>query len=83
MSEVIVVGGGPIGFVSALGRTGFSKQDYTYLVHKTGERIDFSFEVLNGRTPGCISAPRRAIGSVVCFVRVTLRMSRIPSADSG
>ncbi len=95
MSEVIVVGGGPTGFVSALGlaragvrvtviesetkivdspraavyhwcvledletlgireeveRTGFSKQDYTYLVHKTGERIDFSLEVLNGHTP--------------------------------
>ena len=95
MDEVIVVGGGPTGFVTALGlaragvhvtvveselkivespraavyhwcvlddletlgmreeveRTGFSKQDYTYLVHKTGERIDFSLEVLNGRTP--------------------------------
>lgn len=32
-------------------RTGFSKQDYTYLVLKTGERIEFSLEVLNGRTP--------------------------------
>jgi 3-(3-hydroxy-phenyl)propionate hydroxylase/6-hydroxy-3-succinoylpyridine 3-monooxygenase len=32
-------------------RIGFPKQDYTYLVHKTGERIDFSLEVLNGRTP--------------------------------
>jgi 2-polyprenyl-6-methoxyphenol hydroxylase-like FAD-dependent oxidoreductase len=95
LNEVIIVGGGPTGFVSALGlaragvpitvieseakivdspraavyhwcvleglealgireeveRTGFSKQDYTYLVHKTGERIDFSLEVLNGRTP--------------------------------
>ena len=95
MSEVIVVGGGPAGFVCALGlaragvrvtviesevkivespraavyhwcvldglemlgirgeveRTGFSKQDYTYLVHKTGERIDFSLEALNGHTP--------------------------------
>ena len=95
MDEVIVVGGGPTGFVSALGlaragvrvtvieseakiidspraavyhwcvlddletlgmreeveSTGFSKQDYTYLVHKTGERIEFSLEVLNGRTP--------------------------------
>ncbi len=30
---------------------GFPKQDYTYLVHKTGERIDFSLDVLNGLTP--------------------------------
>jgi 3-(3-hydroxy-phenyl)propionate hydroxylase/6-hydroxy-3-succinoylpyridine 3-monooxygenase len=29
---------------------GFRRQDYTYLVRKTGERIDFSLEVLNGRT---------------------------------
>lgn len=95
MEDVIVIGGGPIGFISALGlaqagvrltvieseikivdspraavyhwsvieglerlgireeveRTGFPKQDYTYLVLKTGERIDFSLEVLNGLTP--------------------------------
>jgi 6-hydroxy-3-succinoylpyridine 3-monooxygenase len=95
MNDVIVVGGGPTGFVCALGLAragvgvtvieadaaivdspraavyhwcvledletlgireevesrGFSKQDYTYWVHKTGERIDFSLEVLNGRTP--------------------------------
>ena len=30
--------------------TGFPKQDYTYLVHKTGERIEFTLEVLNGLT---------------------------------
>ena len=94
MEDVIVVGGGPTGFITALGlaqagvrltvidseiriidspraavyhwsviegleklgireeveRTGFSKQDYTYLVLKTGERIEFSLEVLNGLT---------------------------------
>jgi 2-polyprenyl-6-methoxyphenol hydroxylase-like FAD-dependent oxidoreductase len=92
--EVIIVGGGPTGFVSALGlaqagirltviesepkivdspraavyhwsvlegleklglreevqRSGFSKQDYTYLVRKTGERIEFSLDVLNALT---------------------------------
>ncbi len=95
MDDVIIVGGGPTGFITALGlaqagvrltvieaeprivdspraavyhwsvveglerlgfreeveNTGFSKQDYTYLVHKTGERIDFSLDVLNGHTP--------------------------------
>ncbi len=95
MDDVIIVGGGPTGFITALGlaqagvrltvieaepsivdspraavyhwsvvegleklglraeveKAGFAKQDYTYLVHKTGERIDFSLDVLNGRTP--------------------------------
>ena len=95
MDEVIVVGGGPTGFVSALGlaqagvrltvleseptivdspraavyhwsvleglerlgvreeveKTGFAKQEYTYLVRKTGERIEFSLSVLDGYTP--------------------------------
>ena len=95
MDDVIVVGGGPTGFITALGlaqagvrltvieaepqivdspraavyhwsvvegleklrireeveKIGFPKQDYTYLVHKTGERVDFSLDVLNGRTP--------------------------------
>jgi 2-polyprenyl-6-methoxyphenol hydroxylase-like FAD-dependent oxidoreductase len=93
--EVIVVGGGPTGFLCALGlaqagirltliesepkivdspraavyhwsllpgleklglreevqRLGFPKQEYTYLVRKTGERIEFSLGVLNGLTP--------------------------------
>jgi 2-polyprenyl-6-methoxyphenol hydroxylase-like FAD-dependent oxidoreductase len=95
LDDVIIVGGGPTGFITALGlaqagvrltvieaepcivdspraavyhwsvvegleklglraevqNSGFAKQDYTYLVHKTGERIDFSLDVLNGRTP--------------------------------
>jgi 2-polyprenyl-6-methoxyphenol hydroxylase-like FAD-dependent oxidoreductase len=95
VEDVIVVGGGPTGFICALGlahaglrvtiiesdpeisdspraavyhwpiveelerlrvraeveSAGFAKQDYTYLVHKTGERIEFSLEVLNGLTP--------------------------------
>jgi 2-polyprenyl-6-methoxyphenol hydroxylase-like FAD-dependent oxidoreductase len=95
LQDVIIVGGGPTGFITALGlaragvrvsvieaepkivdspraavyhwsvvegleklgireeveKTGFPKQDYTYLVHKTGERIDFSLDVLNGLTP--------------------------------
>lgn len=94
MEDVIIVGGGPTGLITALGlaqagvrltvieaepavsdspraavyhwavidglerlglrqpveAAGFSKQDYTYLVHKTGERIEFSLEVLNGLT---------------------------------
>jgi 3-(3-hydroxy-phenyl)propionate hydroxylase/6-hydroxy-3-succinoylpyridine 3-monooxygenase len=95
MEEVVIVGGGPTGFVNALGlaqagirltviesqshiidspraavyhwcvlqglealgireeaeRLGFTKQDYTYRVFKTGEHIDFNLGVLNGRTP--------------------------------
>ncbi len=92
--DVIVVGGGPTGFINALGLAqagvrvmvieaqpriidspraavyfwsvldglerlgilaeaesiGFRKQDYTYLVHRTHERIPYSLEVLEGRT---------------------------------
>src|SRR5581483_4799655 len=92
--DVIVVGGGPTGFINALGlaqagvrvmvieaepriidspraavyfwsvldglerlgilaeaeSVGFRKQDYTYLVHRTHERIPYSLEVLEGRT---------------------------------
>lgn len=92
--DVIIVGGGPTGFINALGlaqagvrvtvleaeaqisdspravvyfwsvldglerlgileeaeRIGFRKQDYTWLVGKTGERIEYTLEVLEGHT---------------------------------
>jgi 2-polyprenyl-6-methoxyphenol hydroxylase-like FAD-dependent oxidoreductase len=95
VEDVVIVGGGPTGFICALGlaqaglrvtvieaepkivdspraavyhwsvvegleklgirqeveRTGLTKQDYTYLVHKSGEKINFTLGVLNGRTP--------------------------------
>jgi 2-polyprenyl-6-methoxyphenol hydroxylase-like FAD-dependent oxidoreductase len=95
LEDVIVVGGGPIGFITALGlaqagvrvsvlesetripdapraavyhwsvidglerlgireeveKAGFPRQDYTYLVLRTGERIEFSMDVLKERTP--------------------------------
>jgi 2-polyprenyl-6-methoxyphenol hydroxylase-like FAD-dependent oxidoreductase len=94
MEDVIIVGGGPTGFINALGlaqagarvtlveaeaqiidspraavyfwsvldglerlgvleeaeRIGFRKQDYTWLVRKTGERIEYTLEVLDGHT---------------------------------
>ena len=95
LEDVIVVGGGPIGFITALGlaqaglrvsvlesetrvpdapraavyhwsvidglerlgireeveKAGFPRQDYTYRVLRTGERIAFSMDVLEGLTP--------------------------------
>ncbi len=95
MEDVIIIGGGPVGFINALGlaqagirvrvieaepqiidspraavyfwsvleglerlgiledaeASGVRKQDYTYLVHSTGERIVYSTEVLSGLTP--------------------------------
>ena len=92
---MIIIGGGPVGFVNALGLAqagvrvsvieaesqiisspraavyfwsvlgglerlgvleeaealGVRKQDYTYLVRRTGERIVYSMAILNGRTP--------------------------------
>jgi 2-polyprenyl-6-methoxyphenol hydroxylase-like FAD-dependent oxidoreductase len=95
MEDVIVIGGGPVGFITALGlaeagvrvslieaepqiinspraavyfwsvldgldrlgilaeaeAAGVRKQDYTYLVRRTGERIEYSLEVLKERTP--------------------------------
>ena len=95
MDDVIIVGGGPTGFINALGLAqagvrvtiieaesainsspraavyfwsvlsglerlgilaeaesiGFAKQDYTYIVGRTGERISYSISVLEGHTP--------------------------------
>jgi 2-polyprenyl-6-methoxyphenol hydroxylase-like FAD-dependent oxidoreductase len=95
MEDVIIIGGGPVGFISALGlaqagvrvtvieaepqiidspraavyfwsvldglerlgileeaeASGVRKQDYTYLVRRTGERIVYSMQILKGRTP--------------------------------
>jgi 2-polyprenyl-6-methoxyphenol hydroxylase-like FAD-dependent oxidoreductase len=95
MEDVIIIGGGPVGFVNALGlaqagvhvtileaepqiinspraavyfwsvldglerlgileaaeAAGVRKQDYTYLVRCTGERIEYSLEILEGHTP--------------------------------
>lgn len=95
MQDVIITGGGPVGFISALGLAqagarvtvieaesqissspraavyfwsvldglarlgileeaeaiGVRKQDYTYLVRRSGERIAYSMEILNGRAP--------------------------------
>jgi 2-polyprenyl-6-methoxyphenol hydroxylase-like FAD-dependent oxidoreductase len=95
MEEVIIIGGGPVGFINALGlaqagvrvtiieaepqiinspraavyfwstleglgrlgvldeaeAAGVRKQDYTYLVRRTGERIEYSMEILAGHTP--------------------------------
>jgi 3-(3-hydroxy-phenyl)propionate hydroxylase/6-hydroxy-3-succinoylpyridine 3-monooxygenase len=95
MEEVIIIGGGPVGFINALGlaqagvrvtiieaepqiinspraavyfwsvleglgrlgildeaeAAGVRKQDYTYLVRGTGERIEYSMEMLAGHTP--------------------------------
>lgn len=94
MEDVIVIGGGPVGFINALGlaqagvrvtvieaepqiirspraavyfwsvleglgrlgilaeaeAAGVRKQDYTYLIRRTGERIGYSMEVLAGAT---------------------------------
>lgn len=95
MEDVIIIGGGPVGFINALGlaqagvrvtvieaepqiisspraavyfwsvleglgrlgileeaeAVGVRKQDYTYLVRRTGERIVYSMEILRGHTP--------------------------------
>jgi 2-polyprenyl-6-methoxyphenol hydroxylase-like FAD-dependent oxidoreductase len=95
MEDVIIIGGGPVGLITALGlaragvgvtvieaephivnspraavyfwsvleglerlgilaeaeTAGVRKQDYTYLVRASGERIEYSLEVLRGHTP--------------------------------
>jgi 2-polyprenyl-6-methoxyphenol hydroxylase-like FAD-dependent oxidoreductase len=138
VKDVVIVGGGPTGFICALGlaqagihvtvieaeaqivdspraavyhwsvvealeklgireeveQTGFAKQDYTYLVHKTGERIDFSLEVLNGRTPYPYNihlgqhrladiALRRLRGFGHTRVRFDTRLTHLQQDDSG
>jgi 3-(3-hydroxy-phenyl)propionate hydroxylase len=40
-----------LGILDEAGNAGFRKQDYTYHVLKTGERIPYSLEILEGRTP--------------------------------
>jgi 2-polyprenyl-6-methoxyphenol hydroxylase-like FAD-dependent oxidoreductase len=138
VKEVVIVGGGPTGFICALGlaqagirvtvieaeagiidspraavyhwsvvegleklgireeieQTGFPKQDYTYLVHASGERIDFSLDVLNGRTPYPYNihlgqhrlaeiALRRLNGFTHASVRFNTRLERLTQDDSG
>lgn len=138
LDDVIIVGGGPTGFITALGlaqagvrltviesepqivdspraavyhwsvvegleklgireeveKTGFPKQDYTYLVHKTGERIDFSLEVLNGLTPYPYNlhlgqhrlaeiALRRLAGHAQTKVRFNTRLTQLQQDAGG
>lgn len=40
-----------LGILQEAEAAGVRKQDYTYLVRRTGERIEYSLEVLNGHTP--------------------------------
>jgi 2-polyprenyl-6-methoxyphenol hydroxylase-like FAD-dependent oxidoreductase len=97
MEDAIIIGGGPVGFITALGlaqagvrvtvieaerqivnspraavyfwsvleglerlglldeaeAAGVRKQDYTYIVRHTGERIEYSMDVLAGHTCAC------------------------------
>lgn len=137
MQDVVIVGGGPTGFINALGLAqagvrvtvieaepqiinspraavyfwsvldglerlgilaeaesiGFRKQDYTYLVRGTGERIDYSLEVLEGRTPHPYNlhlgqhllaeiAMRRLAGFTNATVRFGTRLDTL-SQDAG
>jgi 3-(3-hydroxy-phenyl)propionate hydroxylase/6-hydroxy-3-succinoylpyridine 3-monooxygenase len=138
VEDVVIVGGGPTGFICALGlaqaglrvtvieaepqivdspraavyhwsvvegleklgvreeveRTGITKQDYTYLVHKSGERINFSLEVLNGRPPSPYNthlgqhhladiALRRLAGDPQARIRFDTRLTQLTQDDTG
>src|SRR5215467_7416846 len=47
----VLEGLGRLGILDAAEAAGVRKQDYTYLVRSTGERIEYSMEVLGGHTP--------------------------------
>jgi 2-polyprenyl-6-methoxyphenol hydroxylase-like FAD-dependent oxidoreductase len=138
LDDVIIVGGGPTGFITALGlaqagigvtviecepgivdspraavyhwsvvegleklgiraeveNTGFAKQDYTYLVHESGERIDFSLAVLDGLTPYPYNlhlgqhrlaeiALRRLSGHAQTNVRFNTRLTQLQQDSAG
>ena len=122
MHDAIVVGGGPTGFLTALGlaqagskvllieaedavidspraavyhwstldglerlgireeaeRTGFAKQDYLWLVRKTGERIEYDLSVLEGRTafPYNIHLGQDRLAQIACD-----RLARMANAE--
>ena len=122
MHDAIVVGGGPTGFITALGlaqagskvllieaedavidspraavyhwsaldglerlgireeaeRTGFAKQDYLWLVRKTGERIEYDLSVLEGRTafPYNLHLGQDRLAQIACD-----RLARMANAE--
>jgi 3-(3-hydroxy-phenyl)propionate hydroxylase/6-hydroxy-3-succinoylpyridine 3-monooxygenase len=47
----VLEGLGRLGILDEAEAAGVRKQDYTYLVRRTGERIEYSMEVLAGSTP--------------------------------
>ena len=47
----VLEGLGRLGILAAAEAAGVRKQDYTYLVRSSGERIEYSMEVLAGHTP--------------------------------
>lgn len=122
MHDIIVIGGGPVGFVTALGlaqaglkvcvieseeeivrspraavyhwsvldglerlgireeaeRAGFPKQDYLWLVKKTGEEIRYDLSVLEGHTPFPynIHLGQDRLAAIACE-----RLAAIPGAE--
>ncbi len=138
MQDVIVVGGGPTGFMTALGlaragvavtvieaepqiinspraavyhwsvldgldrlgilkeaeNLGFLKQEYTYIVRRTGERIEYSLDVLEGHTPYPYNlhlgqhrlaeiAMRRLLGLPNTSVHFSTRLRRLTQDSEG